>query len=73
MDVSLPGMDGLTFTKLLRADPRTAQIPIVVLTASAMPGDEQKARNAGADAFIAKPISVGTFPQLIAEHLKHRG
>jgi CheY-like chemotaxis protein len=73
MDVSLPGMDGLTLTKLLKADPRTAHVPIVILTASAMRGDELNARTAGADGFIAKPISVGTFPQLIAEHLRQRG
>ena len=70
MDVSLPKMDGLTYTRLLKADPRTAHIPVVILTASAMRGDEQNARSAGADGFISKPINVGTFPQSIARYLK---
>jgi CheY-like chemotaxis protein len=70
LDVSLPRMDGLTFTRILKADPATAQIPVLILTASAMRGDEQNARAAGADAFITKPINVGTFPHLITQHLK---
>jgi CheY-like chemotaxis protein len=70
MDVSLPKMDGLTYTRLLKADPRTAHIPVVILTAAAMRGDEQNARRAGADGFISKPINVGTFPQAIAQYLK---
>jgi two-component system cell cycle response regulator DivK len=55
MDIQLPGMDGLEFTKELKADHRTAGIPIVALTAHSMPLHERAARAAGCDGFIAKP------------------
>lgn len=56
MDISLPGMDGLTLTRRLKADSRTRHIPIVALTAFAMKGDEEKARAAGCDDYVTKPI-----------------
>ena len=70
MDISLPGMDGLSATRILKKDPKTRNIPIVALTAHAMKGDEQKALDAGCDGYIAKPISVATFSSTIARHLK---
>src|SRR6202035_867507 len=57
MDVSLPGMDGLEATRILKASPETAGIFIVVLTARAMKGDEEEARAAGCDAYLTKPIN----------------
>ena len=57
MDVQLPKMSGLDATRQLRADPRTARVPIIVITSYALSGDEQKARDAGATAYIAKPYS----------------
>ncbi|MDA8092806.1 MAG: response regulator [Betaproteobacteria bacterium] len=56
MDIQLPGMDGLTATRLLKADPQTADIRIIALTAFAMKGDEEKMRAAGCDGYVAKPI-----------------
>lgn len=56
MDVQLPGMDGLTATALLKADPVTARIPIIALTAMAMKDDQARARSAGCDAWISKPL-----------------
>lgn len=56
MDIALPGMDGLTLTRLLKADEKTRHITIVALTAFAMKGDEGKARAAGCDGYITKPI-----------------
>jgi len=56
MDVQLPGMDGFEAMSLLKADPATAAIPIIALTAFAMHGDEEKILNAGFDAYLAKPI-----------------
>lgn len=56
MDIQLPGMDGLTATKLLKADPGTAAIPVIALTAMAMKEDRDKTRMAGCDAYIAKPL-----------------
>ena len=56
MDIQLPGMDGLTATALLKKDPATAAIPVIALTAMAMKEDREKARMAGCDAYIAKPL-----------------
>ena len=59
LDLSLPGMDGYALAAALRADPTTAHIPIVVLSAHAYPEDEQRAREAGATAFLRKPCLPG--------------
>lgn len=56
MDVQLPGMDGLAATELLKRDEATRRIPVVALTALAMKGDEARIRDAGCDAYIAKPM-----------------
>ncbi|HXJ82249.1 MAG TPA: response regulator [Candidatus Methylomirabilis sp.] len=57
MDVQLPNLDGLDATRRLRQEPLTAGIPIVVVTSFALSGDEQKAMEAGATAYLAKPYS----------------
>jgi two-component system cell cycle response regulator DivK len=57
MDVQLPKMSGLEATRQLRADPRTAGVPIIVVTSFALSGDDQKARAAGASGYLAKPYS----------------
>jgi len=56
MDVHLPGMDGLSATRLLKGDAMTSRIKIVALTALAMNGDREKAEAAGCDGYITKPI-----------------
>ena len=56
MDVQLPGMDGLAATELLKKDETTRGIPVIALTALAMKGDEARIRDAGCDAYIAKPM-----------------
>ena len=56
MDIALPGMDGLTLTRQLKADEATRNIRIVALTAFAMKGDDQKALAAGCDGYLTKPI-----------------
>ncbi len=61
MDVQLPGLDGLSFTKVLKSTPETAGIPIVALTAHAMSGDREDALTAGCVGYIAKPIDTRTF------------
>jgi len=61
MDLQLPGMDGLTATRLLRQDPLTARIPVVALTAHAMKGDRERALEAGCAGYIAKPIDTRRF------------
>jgi CheY-like chemotaxis protein len=72
MDLQLPGMDGLTLTRQLKADPATRDIAILALTAYAMKGDDQKAREAGCDGYITKPIDTRSLPQQIARFLVER-
>jgi len=61
MDIQLPGMDGLALARALKDDPATRDIEIIAFTAYAMKGDEAKARAAGCDGYIAKPIDVANF------------
>jgi two-component system, cell cycle response regulator DivK len=69
MDIALPGMDGLTLTRLLKADERTRHIRIIALTAFAMKADDLKAFDAGCDGYITKPIDTRALPRQIAEFL----
>jgi two-component system, cell cycle response regulator DivK len=57
MDVQLPRLSGIEATRKLRAVPETAQTPILVITSFALSGDEQKAKDAGATGYLAKPYS----------------
>jgi two-component system cell cycle response regulator DivK len=57
MDIQLPKLSGLDATRRLRGDPRTAAVPIIVVTSFALSGDEQRATAAGATAYLAKPYS----------------
>jgi two-component system, cell cycle response regulator DivK len=57
MDVMLPVLDGWTATRQIRADPRTAQVPVIVLTARGMEADRKESADAGASAFILKPCN----------------
>ena len=61
MDIQLPGMDGLTATRLLKEEATTCHIKIVALTAFAMKGDEDRMIAAGCDGYIAKPIQYKKF------------
>ena len=72
MDLQLPGMDGLSATRELRADPQTAGIPVVALTAHAMVGDEERALEAGCRGYIPKPIDTRAFLERIREYLQGR-
>jgi CheY-like chemotaxis protein len=66
MDIQLPGMDGLELTRRLKADPKYRHIQIVALTAYAMKGDDEKARAAGCDDYVTKPIDMDHVSELIA-------
>ena len=57
MDIQLPKLSGLDATRAIRADPETAKIPIIVVTSFALSGDDKKAMDAGASAYLAKPYS----------------
>jgi CheY-like chemotaxis protein len=69
MDVQLPGEDGLGLTRRLKADPKTAMIPIVALTAHAMVGDREVALAAGCAGYIAKPINTRTLGEQIRRYI----
>ena len=57
MDIQLPKISGMDAMRQLRADPATAQTPIIAITSFALSGDDQKAKEAGATAYLAKPYS----------------
>ena len=69
MDVQLPKMSGLDATRTLRADARTSEIPIVVITSFALSGDREKAAEAGATRYLAKPYSPRELLTLVREIL----
>ncbi len=73
MDIALPGMDGLTLTRKLKADAGTRHIIVVALTAFAMKGDDAKARDAGCDGYITKPIDTRALPVVVAAYLGRTG
>ena len=70
MDIQMPGMDGLTLTRVLKADPATQDIPIVAMTSFAMKGDDLKAREAGCDGYLTKPIDTRKLPEQVSGFLQ---
>jgi two-component system cell cycle response regulator DivK len=71
MDIRLPDMDGTQAVRVLKADGRTAGIPVVALTSSAMKGDRERFLAAGFDGYIEKPIDVRDFPDQVRGVLPH--
>ena len=70
MDIQLPEVSGLEVTRWIREDPDLKSIPIVAVTAFAMKGDEEKIREGGCEAYIAKPISISKFLETIESFLR---
>jgi CheY-like chemotaxis protein len=66
MDVAMPGIDGWEATRRLKADPETAHIPVVALTAHAMAEDRQRAVDAGCESYLAKPVE----PRKVVEEVE---
>ena len=66
MDIQLPILDGYEATRRIKADPDLKSIPIIVVTSYALSGDEEKARSAGCDDYVAKPFS----PRLLLAKIK---
>lgn len=69
MDVSIPGIDGWEVTRVLKADPATAAIPIIVLTAHALAADRERAFEVGADGYISKPADPKTVLTAVQKRL----
>ncbi len=72
MDLQLPGMDGLTLTRKLKAMPGTAKVPIVAVTAHAMVGVRESALEAGCAGYISKPIDTRTLGDQVRAFLNDR-
>jgi two-component system cell cycle response regulator DivK len=70
MDIQLPGMNGIDAIGVLRADPATAAIPVVAVTASVMPQDRNKITEAGFDAYVGKPINLKEFLDTVRNMLE---
>ncbi len=73
MDLYLPGMTGYEATQKLKADSATAAIPVVALTAKAMRGDETRARQAGCDAYLTKPLEARVLRETLRRFLSRDG
>ena len=69
MDIQLPEVSGLEVTKWLKEDDDLRSIPVIAVTAFAMKGDEEKIREGGCEAYIAKPISVASFMRTVERFL----
>ena len=72
MDMSMPEMDGLTATRLLRGIDHLRHVPIVALTANAMEGDRERSLEAGCTGYIRKPIDVDKLPDEILHYIRSR-
>ena len=70
MDIQLPEVSGLEVTKWIKEDDELKSIPIIAVTAFAMKGDEEKIREGGCEAYIAKPISVVQFLETVDRFLQ---
>lgn len=70
MDIQMPGVDGLEAIRRLRADPDLQNIPVIALTALAMPGDRERCLKAGADDYLSKPVSLRHLAQTIETFLQ---
>ena len=69
MDIQLPEISGLQVTQWIKKDDDLCMIPVIAVTAFAMKGDEEKIRNGGCEAYIAKPISVASFLRTVEQFL----
>ncbi len=67
MDIQLPDMDGIAALRRLKAEPRTAAITVVALTAFAMKGDRERFLSAGFDGYLVKPINIKEFPEQVRQ------
>ncbi|MCK5362595.1 MAG: response regulator [Gammaproteobacteria bacterium] len=73
LDIHLPGIDGIETFQRLRADPATAAIPVIAVTASAMPDDRARIKAVGFDRYLSKPINIKSFLETVGEVLGANG
>ena len=71
-DIQLPGIDGLEMTRRIKQDPATRDIKVIALTAFALRGDEERARGAGCDGYLAKPCRPQTIREVVGRFLGPR-
>ena len=72
MDIQLPGMDGLTATRVIKSDDALKTTPVIALTSFAMVGDREKALSAGCDEYFPKPIDIQALKAMVARFLEDR-
>lgn len=72
MDMSMPEMDGWTATSLIKRDQKISAIPLIALTAHALPGDRQRALDAGCDEYIIKPMDLGDLVETVEYWVNQR-
>jgi two-component system cell cycle response regulator DivK len=72
MDLSMPEMDGWTATGLIKQNTRTSKIPLIVVTAHALPGDRKRALDAGCDEYLIKPMDLLELVETVNAWLKKR-
>ena len=70
MDLAMPVKDGITAARELKADPETSRIPLIAFTALAMRGDEERARKAGFDGYLTKPLETRALDAALEKFLK---
>ena len=70
LDIGLPGIDGFEFLKRIRADPETSRLPVIVATVHVFAADEEKARDAGCDVFLKKPLEPANLLRALTEILE---
>jgi two-component system cell cycle response regulator DivK len=73
MDIQLPDVDGVEALDRLRADERTASIPVLAVTAQAMRGDCERFLRAGFDAYLSKPVDISELVSVVEEHCRGTG
>ncbi len=73
MDIQLPGIDGVEALARIRGDERTAQVPVLALTAQAMEGDHERFLSAGFDAYVSKPVDIAELVATVRRHCEARG
>lgn len=71
MDIQLPGLDGLSATRMIKSDKNLKHIPVIALTSYAMQGDDQKAKAAGCNGYVTKPIDTRNFIDILKSYLKN--